>query len=110
MSGYVSTSSTATQKVGAHPAPFFSLCKRGKYNQPNIPTSESILKPILGYDTLKPLQREIIDNVTARRDTQAIMPTGGGKSLTYQVPALMFDGLTVVVSPLIALSNLSPDP
>ncbi len=66
-------------------------------------TPESILKSTFGYDTFKPLQREIIDNVQARRDTLVIMPTGGGKSLTYQVPALMFDGLTVVVSPLIAL-------
>jgi len=64
---------------------------------------ESILKTTFGYDTFKPLQREIIANVQARRDTLVIMPTGGGKSLTYQVPALLFDGLTVVVSPLIAL-------
>lgn len=64
---------------------------------------EAILKNIFGYDTFKPLQREIIANVQARRDTLVVMPTGGGKSLTYQVPALMFDGLTVVVSPLIAL-------
>ncbi len=66
-------------------------------------TPESILKSTFGYDTFKPLQREIINNVTARRDTLVIMPTGGGKSLTYQVPALMFEGLTIVVSPLIAL-------
>lgn len=64
---------------------------------------ESILKTTFGYDTFKPLQHEIINNVMARRDTLVIMPTGGGKSLTYQVPALLFDGLTVVVSPLIAL-------
>lgn len=64
---------------------------------------ETILKSTFGYDTFKPLQREIINNVMARRDTLVIMPTGGGKSLTYQVPALMLDGLTVVVSPLIAL-------
>ena len=66
-------------------------------------TPESILKITFGYDTFKPLQREIIANVQARRDTLVIMPTGGGKSLTYQVPALLFDGLTIVVSPLIAL-------
>jgi len=68
-----------------------------------MPTPEAILKSTFGYDTFKPLQREIIANVQARRDTLVIMPTGGGKSLTYQVPALMFGGLTVVVSPLIAL-------
>src|SRR5687767_15865601 len=66
-------------------------------------TAESILKTTFGYDTFKPLQREIIANVQARLDTLVIMPRGGGKSLTYQVPALLFAGLTVVVSPLIAL-------
>lgn len=66
-------------------------------------THESILKDIFGYDTFRPLQREIIENVLNRRDSLAIMPTGGGKSLCYQIPALLFDGLTVVVSPLIAL-------
>ncbi len=66
-------------------------------------TPESILKSTFGYDTFKPLQREIINNVMAGQDTLVIMPTGGGKSLTYQVPALLFGGLTVVVSPLIAL-------
>src|SRR5258705_6716901 len=77
--------------------------KLGKYNQPTMLTPESILKTTFGYDTFKPLQREIIANVQERRDTLVIMPTGGGKSLTYQVPALLFEGLTVVVSPLIAL-------
>src|SRR5574344_1558756 len=48
-------------------------------------------------------QKEIIENVLAGRDTLAVMPTGGGKSLCYQIPSLIFDGLTVVVSPLIAL-------
>ncbi|MFO7583423.1 MAG: DNA helicase RecQ [Anaerolineales bacterium] len=66
-------------------------------------TPESILKTTFGYDTFRPLQREIIENVLKRRDSLAIMPTGGGKSLCYQIPALLFDGLTVVVSPLIAL-------
>ena len=63
----------------------------------------SILKSVFGYDTFKPLQREVIENVLKKRDTLAIMPTGGGKSLCYQIPALIFPGLTVVVSPLIAL-------
>jgi ATP-dependent DNA helicase RecQ len=64
---------------------------------------QSILKDIFGYDTFRPLQQEVIENVLAGRDTLAIMPTGGGKSLCYQIPALLLDGLTVVVSPLIAL-------
>ena len=68
-----------------------------------MPTPASILKETFGYDDFRPLQREVIENVLARRDTLAVMPTGGGKSLCYQIPSLVFDGLTVVVSPLIAL-------
>ena len=66
-------------------------------------TPESLLKQTFGYELFKPLQREVIRNVLERRDTLAVMPTGGGKSLCYQIPALIFPGLTVVVSPLIAL-------
>ncbi len=66
-------------------------------------TPASLLKDTFGYETFRPLQSEVIENVLARRDTLAIMPTGGGKSLCYQIPALLLDGLTVVVSPLISL-------
>ena len=66
-------------------------------------TPDSILKSVFGYDHYKPLQREVIENILLKRDTLAIMPTGGGKSLCYQIPALIFPGLTVVVSPLISL-------
>lgn len=68
-----------------------------------MPTPQQVLQQVFGFDAFKPLQHEIIDNILAGRDTLVIMPTGGGKSLTYQVPALVLPGLTVVVSPLIAL-------
>ena len=63
----------------------------------------SQLKQVFGYDDFRPLQREIMEAVVAGRDVAAILPTGAGKSLCYQLPALVCDGLTVVVSPLIAL-------
>ena len=62
-----------------------------------------ILKKYWGYDAFRPLQEDIIRSVGAGRDTLALMPTGGGKSLTFQVPTLAMDGLCLVVTPLIAL-------
>ncbi|MBN2873881.1 MAG: DNA helicase RecQ [Spirochaetales bacterium] len=64
---------------------------------------EEILKTVFGYDSWRPLQREIIDSILSGRDALAVLPTGGGKSLCYQVPALALPGPTLVVSPLIAL-------
>ena len=61
------------------------------------------LKTTFGYDSFRPLQREIIETSLAGRDVFALLPTGGGKSLCFQLPALIRPGLTVVVSPLIAL-------
>ncbi|MSQ64597.1 MAG: DNA helicase RecQ [Opitutus sp.] len=63
----------------------------------------ALLKRTFGYSTFRPLQREIIDATLAGRDVFALLPTGGGKSLCFQLPALVRPGLTVVVSPLIAL-------
>ena len=61
------------------------------------------LKSTFGYSTFRPLQREIIEASLAGRDVFALLPTGGGKSLCFQLPALARPGLTVVISPLIAL-------
>ena len=65
--------------------------------------AERLLSEIFGFQGFRPGQEEIVAAVAAGRDTLAIMPTGGGKSLCFQLPALMRDGVTVVVSPLIAL-------
>lgn len=64
---------------------------------------ESILHKHYGFSTFRPGQKEAIEAILAGRDVLAVLPTGGGKSLIYQLPALMFDGLTLIISPLIAL-------
>ena len=72
------------------------------YYRSCLPTHPSSKRPLATIPFAR-LQQEVIENVLARRDTLAVMPTGGGKSLCYQIPSLLFEGLTVVVSPLIAL-------
>lgn len=62
-----------------------------------------ILRKYWGYEDFRPLQEDIIESVLAGRDTLGLLPTGGGKSLTFQVPSMLLEGLTVVVTPLISL-------
>src|SRR4051812_22574793 len=63
----------------------------------------ALLQERFGFDDFRPAQRQIVDLVLARRNVLAVMPTGSGKSLCFQLPALALPGLTLVVSPLIAL-------
>src|SRR6187401_2806577 len=67
------------------------------------PDLRSLLKRTFGYGEFRPLQREIIEATLAGKDVFALLPTGGGKSLCFQLPAMARPGLTVVISPLIAL-------
>jgi len=70
---------------------------------PESPTPQSVLRDVFGYESFRPGQREVIDAVLAGRDCIAVMPTGAGKSLTFQVPARLLSGTVLVLSPLISL-------
>ena len=63
------------------------------------------LQHYFGHDAFRPLQEEVVDTILAQRDVLMILPTGGGKSLCYQLPSLLMEGVTVVVSPLLALMH-----
>src|SRR5258705_6666682 len=68
-----------------------------------MPELRAQLQELFGLDDFRPMQREVIEDVLAGKDVLCVMPTGAGKSLCYQLPAVMRKGLTIVVSPLISL-------
>lgn len=70
---------------------------------PHLNSAESTLKRYWGYDSFRSLQKEIVESSLQGRDTLGLMPTGGGKSITFQVPGMMMPGVTIVITPLISL-------
>ena len=73
------------------------------YDRPSVSALAAVLEQFWGYTSFRPLQREAMDAILAGRDSLVVLPTGSGKSLCFQAPALVRDGLALVVSPLIAL-------
>ncbi|MEI7705836.1 MAG: DEAD/DEAH box helicase, partial [Deltaproteobacteria bacterium] len=68
-----------------------------------VANPDAVLREVFGFPSFRPGQRELVDAVLAGRDALGVLPTGSGKSLTYQLPARVLGGVTLVVSPLIAL-------
>ena len=69
----------------------------------NFQTPQEALKVLFGYDAFRPGQESVIDSILSGKDVCAIMPTGAGKSVCYQIPAMLLPGITLVISPLISL-------
>ncbi|MBF1067802.1 MAG: RecQ family ATP-dependent DNA helicase [Porphyromonadaceae bacterium] len=102
---FISTGSWPEDLFDLLPSPPLQLSTHDP--RPGIPdeelSPEEILERYWGYKTFRPLQREIIQSCLDGRDTLGLMPTGGGKSITFQVPGLLLPGLTIVITPLISL-------
>src|SRR5690242_15560974 len=97
--------STTTKKPAERKT---SKADKSDFLKPKIDLHKA-LQEHFGFDKFKGNQEKIIESVLAGRDTFVIMPTGGGKSLCYQLPALISDGLAIIVSPLIALMKNQVD-
>lgn len=65
--------------------------------------ARQILQKFYGYEDFRPGQKKVVESLLNKNDTVAIMPTGAGKSICFQIPALLFEGVTLVISPLISL-------
>ena len=100
---YVQLSGWFPYQLPSRPKPAPSPKIKPQTGEKHVVEIDRVLRRVFGYQDFWPLQRKIITNVLHKRDTLAVMPTGSGKSLCYQLPATLFPGMTVVVSPLISL-------
>ncbi len=82
-----------------------NVAKLQKKSIADLEEIRQILSRFWGYSEFRPLQEEIIQSVLQKKDTLALMPTGGGKSITFQIPSLAMEGICLVITPLIALDE-----